>query len=234
MASLVRLLRRRRKPKERQDKYKIVVLDFDGTIADTFPVIIDIFHGITRRKVALDADEQNLFRRVAFGQVKGREILRHATALHIDYWRIPFLFVLTRELLKGRMDRVRPMPGMHEAIKILHEKGFTVLILSANSERNIRKFLKHEHLNSYVDGVYGSVRVGRKAKRLRQLMQADIVHPKDTCCVGDEGRDIAAANVAGLKSIAVTWGYNSEEQLVEQRPTHVVKTASQLLEILGA
>ncbi len=209
-------------------------MDFDGTIADTFPVIVDIFRGITRRKVSLDEDEQKLFRRVAFGQVKGREILRHASALRVNYWRIPFLFVLTREILKGRMERVQPMPGMHEAIKMLHKKGFTVLIMSANSERNIRKFLKHEHLNSYIDDVYGSVRVGRKAKRLRQLMQTDIVHPKDTCCVGDEGRDIAAANAAGLKSIAVTWGYNSEEQLMEQHPTHVVKTASQLLEKLGA
>lgn len=227
------MFRRRRLGVRSKEQYKVVVFDFDGTIADTFPVIVDIFHMLSRRKVPLNEAEEKLLRGVALRQVKGRAMLRHAREINVSYWRIPFLFIISRELLKGRMHQVKPMPGMHHAIKILHEKGFKLYIMSANSENNIRKFLKHEHLNSYFADVYGDVRVGSKAGRLQDMITADLAHPKDTICVGDEGRDIAAAKQAGLKNIAVCWGYNSEKQLKDEHPTHVVKNVSQLLKTLG-
>ncbi len=227
------MFRRRRLGVRSKEQYKVVVFDFDGTIADTFPVIVDIFHVVSRRKVPLTDSEEKLLRRVALRQVKGRAMLRHAREIHVSYWRIPFLFVICREILKSRMQHVKPMPGMHHAIKTLHEKGFKLYIMSANSEKNIRKFLKHERLNSYFTGVYGDVRVGSKAHNLEDMIANDLAHPKDTICVGDEDRDIVAANKAGLKNIAVTWGYNSLKQLEESSPTYVVKNVSQLLKILG-
>lgn len=211
---------------------KTVIFDFDGTIADTFPIVLDIFHRVTRRKVHLSNAESLLFRQAALRQVKGRAILRHASELNVPWWHVPFIFLLCRVLLNGRMKDVQPMPGMYQAVKTLHEQGCTLAVVSSNSTANITTFLKKEHLYSYVSYIRGSVRSSRKGEALQQLQKRNPEVFKDAVLVGDEGRDIEAAKEAKLRSIGVTWGYNNVEQLVQEKPDHIVDTAAELLDIL--
>ena len=51
--------------------------------------------------------------------------------------------------------------------------------------------------------------------------------------IGDETRDIEAAKKNHIKSIAVTWGYNSETALEKYDPSYIAKTPKDLLTILG-
>jgi len=208
---------------------KTVIFDFDGTIADTFPVVLDIFHRVSRRKTELTSAEAVLLRKVALRQVKGRAILRHAAELKVPLWHVPFLFLLCRLLLNGRMREVQPMPDMYSTIKTLHEDGYTIAIASSNSEKNIDVFLRKEHLRSYVSYIVGNIRSSRKGKALRRLKRQNRDVFKGAMMVGDEERDITAAKQAKLKSTAVTWGYNNAEQLAAGKPDFIVDSAEQLL-----
>jgi phosphoglycolate phosphatase len=208
---------------------KTIILDFDGTIADTFPVVLAIFHRVSRRKTELSSAEAVLLRKVALRQVKGRAILRHAAELRVPWWHVPVLFLVCRLLLDGRMREVQPMPGMYGVIKTLHENGYTIAIASSNSEKNIDVFLRKEHLRSYVSYIVGNIRSSRKGKALRRMKRLDRSVFKGAIMVGDEERDIAAAKEAKLKSIAVTWGYNNTEQLAAARPDFIVDSAEKLL-----
>ena len=49
--------------------------------------------------------------------------------------------------------------------------------------------------------------------------------------IGDETRDIEAARNNDLISIAVTWGYNTEQVLQDYSPTYVVHEPNDLLSI---
>jgi phosphoglycolate phosphatase len=51
--------------------------------------------------------------------------------------------------------------------------------------------------------------------------------------IGDEVRDIAAAAHAGIRSIAVSWGYSDRETLAAERPDHLVDAPEELVRIIA-
>ncbi len=51
--------------------------------------------------------------------------------------------------------------------------------------------------------------------------------------VGDEVRDVVAARQAQVKSIAVTWGFNTLTALQQAQPHALIEQPQELLTILG-
>ena len=68
---------------------------------------------------------------------------------------------------------------------------------------------------------------------INKILKQKKIEKKDVFYVCDEVRDIAAAKKSGIKSIAVVWGYNSEEALQKEEPEFMIKTPQELNEILG-
>ena len=50
--------------------------------------------------------------------------------------------------------------------------------------------------------------------------------------VCDEVRDIEAARKSGIKSIAVTWGYNTKGALIKENPDFLVNSPDELRNII--
>ena len=46
----------------------------------------------------------------------------------------------------------------------------------------------------------------------------------DVYFVGDEVRDIEAGKKAGIKTIAVSWGYNTKDALAKEQPDYIIDT----------
>ena len=49
--------------------------------------------------------------------------------------------------------------------------------------------------------------------------------------IGDETRDIQAAKKAGIRSAAVTWGYNSRKALEAQSPDYLIHSPQELFHL---
>ena len=47
--------------------------------------------------------------------------------------------------------------------------------------------------------------------------------------VGDAISDIRAGHAAGVGTIAVTWGYQPQERLAAERPTHLAERAADVV-----
>jgi phosphoglycolate phosphatase len=56
--------------------------------------------------------------------------------------------------------------------------------------------------------------------------------PLDTICIGDELRDIEAANAAGMNSGAVAWGYALPAALQAAGPTHLFNSVEEMMQRL--
>jgi phosphoglycolate phosphatase-like HAD superfamily hydrolase len=136
------------------------------------------------------------------------------------------------QLLHERIDQIRPIAGMPEIIASLHARGHRIGILTSNSEENVAAFLTRHEL-PYFHFVKTSSKLFGKAREMKRILKAEKVTPSDVLYIGDETRDIEAAQETGLRIAAVTWGYNSAEALTAMQPHHVVSSPEELLDIAG-
>ncbi|HKR82146.1 MAG TPA: HAD hydrolase-like protein [Candidatus Saccharimonadales bacterium] len=202
-----------------------VIFDFDGTIADSLAMTIEIFRELTGWQGAQTAEEINVFRRMPM-----RKVIKE---VKVPLYQIPSLLVRGRKIMTDRVTEVALFPGMAQLIKSLHAEGHRLLVMSSNSGQNVEKFLRHHHLYAYFDGVYGNVGLLNKAASIKRVTRINGIDRKHCVYVGDEQRDIEGAHRAHIKVIAVSWGYNDPTLLKKHRPTAMAETPADILKIIN-
>lgn len=63
---------------------------------------------------------------------------------------------------------------------------------------------------------------------MRKVLKDEKLDPQQTYYIGDETRDIDVARAVGIKSIAVTWGFQGEAILRKRKPDYVIASPSKL------
>jgi len=200
-----------------------IIFDFDGTIADTFETVVATFHELTKRQEPVSEEEITHLR-----GLPSRGVLKR---LGIPLWKVPFLLRRGRRLMGQRMATVTQIPGMADVIKSLRGSGHELFIISTNSEPNIGAFLKQHELDDCFSEIIGNVGLFGKAPALRKLTKRHALDPKTIFYVADEVRDIQAAERAGVRCVAVTWGYNSASILQVHKPFALISKPNELLAI---
>ncbi|HET6925192.1 MAG TPA: HAD hydrolase-like protein [Candidatus Saccharimonadales bacterium] len=203
---------------------KTIIFDFDGTIADSFVLFVDILHKLMGRTERVSATELE--------RLRGMSLLQAAREVHVPWWRLPLLASRGRRMMLGAIDEVHPCQGMPEALKTLHADGYQLFIMSSNSALNIDTFLKTHGLAGLIDKVYPGVSLFGKARTLRKVIRQNRFNRGDVMYVGDEVRDIQGAKRAGIKVVSVTWGYNNADILERHAPDGLVYAAAELPDVV--
>lgn len=200
-----------------------IIFDFDGTLADSLPVVIRIAQELVP-DVDLSDKEVAMLRNMS-----ARDIIKYSG---IPYWRLLRLIIKGKRLLGQRLDELTVFPGISEVLHDLHKQGYQISVVSSNNEAIINKVLKREKIDQYVSGVYGNLGLFNKARAFKAVLRDQKASPNDAVYVGDEVRDIEAAKRGGIPIISVTWGYNGEAILKKYHPTYMAHTPKELLEII--
>lgn len=200
---------------------KTIIFDFDGTLVDSLPVVIQIAQDtIDQDSVDLTIPEYEQLRNMSM-----REIIKYSG---IPYYKIPALLVRGKKLLSERLHELKVFPGIPEMLKGLHDGGHTLCVVSSNSEANIRAVLQREGVEEYFAGVYGNVGLFTKSRVFKVVLRDQKVKAEDTMYVGDEVRDIEAAKKSHIRIVSVTWGYNGEQILSKYQPNFLAHTPAEL------
>jgi phosphoglycolate phosphatase len=201
-----------------------IIFDFDGTIADSLPLVIKLYEDMIRGGQPMPREEVE--------RLRGMSLLRVGRELRIMPWRIPVLLGRGRARMRHEIGNVPVFPGMPELIRQLHDDGHTLYIVSSNSVHNIRPFLKRFELNKQFKHMYGNAGLLGKGRLLKLVAKRNRLNLSDTVYIGDEVRDIEAAKKAGMRIISVTWGYNTESVLREHAPDFVAMNPGDILKAL--
>jgi phosphoglycolate phosphatase len=203
---------------------KLLLFDFDGTVADTFQCGLEILNSMAGEFRFRPLEEADLPRA---RDMRTRELIKF---LGIPATRLPKISQRGKEELNLRMDSIQPFHGMVDILRSLHAGGFRLGILTSNSEDNVAVFLKKFGIEIF-DFVCTSSKLTGKARVIRKILKDHKLKPRQVLLVGDEVRDIEAAQETGIHMAAVTWGYNSRKSICELNPDHLIETPEELREL---
>ena len=202
---------------------RTIVFDFDGTIANTLDIGIDIYNKEIAPKFKLKrvTKEEVAYLRKEKSQ---RGILKR---YKVPFFKLPFIVLNIRRALSKRMNEVEPQKDIIKLIKILKAKGYSLGILSSNSKSNIKIFLKNYELSQCFNFIVTSKNIFSKHRAMNRIIQK-----QEFIYVGDEIRDIQASKRVDVVSIAVTWGFNKKDALEKQNPDYIIDRPFQILDII--
>ncbi|HLP89862.1 MAG TPA: HAD-IA family hydrolase [Nostocaceae cyanobacterium] len=205
---------------------KVIIFDFDGTIADTVDALVSIANRLALEfgYVPIAPDELTLLRNLT-----SRELIKHSG---ISLFRIPFLVKKVKSELKNKILEIQPIKGIQEALVELNHHGYRLGIITSNSQENVIEFLKIHNLDYLFDFIYSGVTIFGKTTIINNVLRQKQLKPETVIYVGDETRDVEASKKSNIKIIAVTWGFNSWEVLAQQNPDFLIHQPSELLEVI--
>jgi len=192
--------------------YRLVIFDFDGTLADSADWMAGIINQVARRFGFRTVSEAEI------AMLRGRDNRTIVRYFGVPAWKLPFVARHLRKLILRDADQIALFPGVDEFLSRLSRAGVTMAVVSSNSEENVRRILGPRNAALIAHYACGASIFGKSAK-FRQVLRRSGVTRAETLCIGDETRDIEAAAAAGLASGAVTWGYATAEVLRAHRPT---------------
>lgn len=202
-------------------RYRLVIFDFDGTLADSFPWFLRVLDDAARRYRFRPVEAGELERLRGLG---AREVMRH---LRVAPWKVPMIASYMRRRLAEDAASPALFPGIDEVLRELAASGATLAVVTSNSEANVRRVLGSENAARFRAFECGASILG-KAKRFRRVLRRTGIPAHQALCVGDEIRDAEAARVSGIPFSAVLWGYTSEAALRDQCPAHLFRTPGEI------
>ncbi|AGC44249.1 phosphoglycolate phosphatase [Myxococcus stipitatus DSM 14675] len=190
--------------------YRLVIFDFDGTLADSFPWFQSVFNDVADRFgfARLSPEEFQELRGLS-----GREIMARTK---VPLWRLP---AIVNHMRKEKLAAAGSTPlfaGVPELLASLKAAGVTVAIISSDTEASVRAVMGPV-VESVTHFDCGAALFGKAAK-FRRMLKRTHVAPSEALSIGDEIRDIEAAREAGIAAAAVGWGYTLPEALTRHAP----------------
>lgn len=206
-------------------RYRLLIFDFDGTLADSFPWFVATINTVADRFGfrKIDDGEFDLLRGLS-----AREMVRR---LGIPTWKLPLIARHMQKLKSRDRDAIALFPGVDTLLRQLAEHGVVLAIVSSNSEDNVRRILGPE-LTPLIHHYACGASLFGKTSSFRKVLRRSGIAPREALCVGDELRDLEAARETGIPFGAVTWGYTTADALRAHAPEEFFERVGQIAELV--
>ena len=153
--------------------------------------------------------------------------------LHVARWKLPLIARHMRGLMARDLAEIALFPGVAALLEALSRAGVALAIVSSNAEANVRGVLGAD-LSARIDHFACGSSLFGKAPKIRGLVERCGVPSASVLAIGDEIRDIDAAEAAGVASGAVAWGYAQPDALRARRPTWMFERAGEIADAVLA
>ena len=204
---------------------KCVIFDFDGTLADTARQIMDVYN-IIAEKYGYEKHDMD-----DFHLLKQMNLSTAMQLVDIPIKKMPSLIKEGQKIFKNYVHEVDSFTdNLADILRKIKELCGTVGIISSNTKKNIRIFLEQRGIDC-MDFVISSPLFTKETK-IKTIMSKYRFFASDVLYVGDETRDVDSARKAGVRSVAVTWGWTGKELLKKHSPDYIIDSFDELLPVI--
>ncbi len=212
-------------------KWDAVVLDLDGTIADTLRDLADACNS------ALIKNGYRPYNCDGYKSMVGngaKRLVERATREEnkelVEQVLSDFIFFYNRDCLRF----TKAYKGMNKILSTLKKSGVKLLVVTNKPDTQAQVITAELYGKNLFSGVYG-VREGRKTKpdpglTLDALASVKAT-PGNSLFIGDSDVDMYTAKNAGMKCAGVTWGFRSKDELISARADYIFESPWDILQV---
>lgn len=204
-------------------KERLFLFDFDGVIVDSLDFYEESsglcfermgFHDVTTRDDYLDLFEDNFYVALMKRGIDLSEFNR--VAKQVDH-TIDFSMIVP----------------FHEVATVLEKltRNNVLIVVSSNSRKDIDQILSRYNFDHYFDDILSADFMLSKVDKILHATKEWKIGKERTYFVGDTVGDIKEAREAGVKTVAVTWGWHSKERLKKADPDYLIEAPGDLFDI---
>ena len=208
-------------------EYKLLIFDWDGTLADSIGRIVTAMQGAAQRAGRPERDAQ------AVKGIIGLGLPEAILTLYPDM--TPEEVIAFRQHyadLYIAMD-AEPSPlfaGVRESLEAFRAQGYRLAVATGKARRGLDRVLKAHGWEDFFDITRAADETASKPDplMLNQILAHCAVRPEQALMVGDASFDLMMARNAGMDSVAVSYGAQSSEALQQYEPRVTIDHFSEL------
>ncbi len=204
---------------------KNIIFDWSGVVRDT----------VTNQMWIVN----NIFKKYGVGEISTEEFREN--------WRQPPAVFYQKYLPEGydeaersklfqelQLDKDCPIAtSFPEVVEFIHkckEKGYFLAVVSSDFPETLLPEVKQYGLENVFKEIITDA--NDKLPPTQKLIKENNLNLDDTYFIGDSNHEIDVAKETGIKSVAVTWGFTSENKLKASNPNYVAHNVQELESVL--
>ena len=213
---------------------QLIIFDLDGTLLNTIgDLAVGCDHMLSLRGLPTHSYEE-------YCTFVGNGIMRLVErALPEELRTEEYVKAARRDFVEFYIDNIDnhtvPYEGMVELVEQLQTKGAKLAVASnkfqAGTEKLIRKFFPTIEWVE-ICGNRESVPLKPDTALVDMIIEKAGVERKNCTMVGDSAVDIQTARNAAIRSVGVSWGFRSREELEQAGADHIADTVEELTTLL--
>ncbi len=187
---------------EKIAKVNTVIFDFDGTLADTFPLVYHTFKSLYKKYKGKNVYTDEIIS--TFGPTEPAIIEKHFSEHDIDEVKETYFKIYTDK----HPELVKPRQEIKDLLDYLKGKGVKLGIMTGKSSRSLDISLQLMGLDGYFDVlVSGDDTKKPKPDPEGLLIALDKLasKPDETLFIGDSNVDVDAGKSADIPTIGIKW-----------------------------
>jgi phosphoglycolate phosphatase len=206
-------------------KYRLLIFDFDGTLADSMPWAMSVMHTLADKHGVRRIDEDEL------DTIRGFDARTFIKHMEVPMWKSVLIGNDLRKMMAQDIRKIPLFDGISDLLAQLSAMGATLAVVSSNSAENVRNVLGPANTALIPYFECGASAFGKQSK-YRKILAKSGIPAQAAISIGDEIRDLEAARHAKIAFGAVSWGYTRLDALLEQGPDEVFERVEEIYEKL--
>lgn len=201
-----------------------LIFDFDGTIANTFDVMIELFNLIASKHQIKPITKELLD--IYLEMPLRKRMKAHGVKLR----QVPFLLKDAYSNHETFLKKALPFENINKILTSLSE-SYDLYIASSNKKDLILSFLKTHDIHVFKK-VYAKQTLFGKDKLHLSLLKKEKLFTEEVLYIGDELRDIESCQKIGMDILPVSYGYDKEALLKKHYQQVIMSTPQELYHYL--
>jgi len=212
--------------------YKLAIFDFDGTLVDSAPGIVQVMEQVVEE---YDMPEDVL---TGWRQLIGVPLPKQMEIIFPDHDENYHIKIANRYRAiydTKAIEICPPFPGLWSMLERLREADVTIAIASSKRRNLIEPVLDFHRISHHFSMLVGAQDVSNHKphpESVHHIVNKLDVQHQQAVVIGDSTFDLEMARNAGVDAIGVTTGIHTREVLAQSEPIHIVASLEAVLPLI--